>query len=98
MRILETDPARLDTPQLKELIASLRRVESDFRARVAAQATMLERAGQMHDNEPVYQSLVFSLRKYTEQLNRAEQELSRRALRTSSQTALEARPSMAASI
>jgi hypothetical protein len=83
MRILEADPAQLDTVQLNELIESVRRGEKDFQTRVAAQATSLELAGRMHISEPVYQSLVSLLRKYTRQLGRAERELSRRAGRVS---------------
>jgi hypothetical protein len=97
MRILEIDPARLDTPQLKELVAALQRAENDFQARVAAQATALESAGRMHENEPVYQTLVFAWRKYRQQLSRAEQELSRRAaLSTLSKAASDPRSLMEA--
>jgi len=78
MRILETEPKELDSEQLYELIASLRRSQKDFEKRLAGHVSALERAGRMHGSDPVYQSLFFLLRKFTKQLGRAEKEVASR--------------------
>ena len=66
MRILETEPKVLNDEQLHESIVSLRRSEQDFEKRVPEQVAALERAGRRHGSDPVYQPLVFLLRKFTQ--------------------------------
>lgn len=78
MRVLEAEPKELNNEHLRELADSLRRSGKDLEKRVAGQVTALQRAGRMHESDPVYQSLFFLLRKFTKQLTRAEQELTRR--------------------
>jgi len=78
MRVLEAEPKELNNEHLQELAASLRRYGEDLEKRVAGHVTALQRAGRMHESDPVYQSLFFLLRKFTKQLMRAEQELTRR--------------------
>jgi hypothetical protein len=78
MRVLEAEPKELNNEHLHELAASLQRSRKDLENRVAGQVTALQRAGRMNESDPVYQSLFFLLRKFTNQLMRAEQELTRR--------------------
>ena len=78
MRVLEAEPKELNNEHLQELARSLRRYGADLEKRVAGHVTALQRAGRVHESDPVYQSLLFLLRKFTKQLMRAEQELARR--------------------